>query len=171
MRNDIKSWREASQMTMMSLEKMQGVFLVTQGGDKKPNIMTIGWLQSGIIWGRPILTVLVRPSRYTFHLLEENPAFSVCVPTDAMVKAIEICGTLSGAQHNKFQKTGLTPIYPDNFPVPFITECPACFACVVVQKTRVEPATFSTSILKEYYSSGDFHNVYWGEIHNIQISE
>ena len=78
------SWKKALIASYDAIVALDGVFLTTQGKDRKPNIMTIGWLQGGIIWGRPILTVLVRPSRYTFTLLEENPSFTVGVPTEKM---------------------------------------------------------------------------------------
>ncbi len=42
-----------------------GLLLVAADADGKPNAMTIGWGTVGIIWGKPIFIVLVRPSRYT----------------------------------------------------------------------------------------------------------
>lgn len=44
----------------------EGVLLNTVGVDGKPNTMTIGWMTAGIIWGKPIVTVLIRPSRHSF---------------------------------------------------------------------------------------------------------
>ena len=43
-----------------------GSLLVSLDDKGKPNVMTIGWATLGIVWGRPICTVLVRPSRYTY---------------------------------------------------------------------------------------------------------
>lgn len=56
-----------------AIERLSGVFLVTQGKERKPNIMTIGWMQGGIIWGRPIISVLVRPSRFHLFILRKTP--------------------------------------------------------------------------------------------------
>ena len=39
------------------------VLLVSQGKEGLPNVMAIGWGTVGIIWGKPIFVVLVRPSR------------------------------------------------------------------------------------------------------------
>jgi len=50
----------------------RGLLLVSVDKDGKPNAMTIGWGTIGIIWGKPIFAVLVRPSRYTYGLIEET---------------------------------------------------------------------------------------------------
>jgi len=162
-------WKNALVESYRAIEELSGVFLVTQGKERKPNIMTIGWLQGGIVWGRPIISVLVRPSRFTFIHIEENPFFSVCIPTDKMKKEINWCGSVSGRLVDKFQKTSFTPTYSENFPVPTIKECPIHFECQVVQRTKVIETNFNSDIIQEYYSSGDFHSVYYGEIIKIRF--
>ena len=166
---DRKTWKEALIASYNTIEELSGVFLVSQGKERRPNIMTIGWLQGGIIWGRPILTILVRPSRYTFVHIEENPHFTVCIPTEKMKKEIQWCGTQSGIVVDKFQKTSFTSDYRENFSVPVIQECPIAFECEVVQKTRVIETNFSQKILNEYYPTGDFHTVYYGEILRVKF--
>jgi flavin reductase (DIM6/NTAB) family NADH-FMN oxidoreductase RutF len=53
------------------------VLLVSCGKEGAPNVMAIGWGTTGIIWRRPIFVVLVRPSRYTYKLIEETGEFTV----------------------------------------------------------------------------------------------
>ena len=53
------------------------VLLVSCGKEGVPNVMAIGWGTMGIIWRRPIFMVLVRPSRYTYKLIEETGEFTV----------------------------------------------------------------------------------------------
>jgi flavin reductase (DIM6/NTAB) family NADH-FMN oxidoreductase RutF len=162
-------WKKALTESYQAIERLSGVFLVTQGKERKPNIMTIGWMQGGIIWGRPIISVLVRPSRFSFIHIEENPSFTVCVPTDNMKREINWCGSVSGATVDKFKSTAFTPIYNEDFSVPIIKECPIHFECTIVQKTKVIETNFIPEILREYYSSGDFHSVYYGEITRVKI--
>lgn len=45
----------------------KGCFLVT--GKDQPNFMTIGWATAGIMWGKPVVMVAVRLSRYTHEKL------------------------------------------------------------------------------------------------------
>ena len=79
-----------------------GLLLVTQGTDGKPNVMTIGWGTMGVIWSRPIFIVLVRPSRYTYSRLEEISDFTVNVPPRELAAAASHCGTVSGRDHDKW---------------------------------------------------------------------
>ncbi len=57
------------------------------------NVMTIGWATFGIVWNRPVCMVMIRPTRYTFTLIEESGAFTVNVPTSGMddvLQAVQI---------------------------------------------------------------------------------
>jgi flavin reductase (DIM6/NTAB) family NADH-FMN oxidoreductase RutF len=58
--------------TMAALGR-NGIILL--GGDP-PNPMTIGWGSIGEIWHMPVFTVLVRPTRYTFGLMENAKDFT-----------------------------------------------------------------------------------------------
>src|SRR5664280_2761340 len=65
-----------------TMEKMKGPGVILLAGDP-PNPMTIGWGTIGYIWGKWILTVLVRPSRFTFQLMESADEFTVNLMSDA----------------------------------------------------------------------------------------
>ena len=93
-----------------TLEAMtsMGLLLVAQGKSGKPNAMAIGWGLIGSVWSRPVFTVLVRPSRYTYQLLEENGDFTVNVLPQKMKAAVDLCGTVSGRTHDKFAEAKLT---------------------------------------------------------------
>jgi flavin reductase (DIM6/NTAB) family NADH-FMN oxidoreductase RutF len=141
-----------------------GVFLVSQGKDAKPNVMTIGWGTVGWIWGCPMFVVLVRPSRYTHGLIEEAGDFTVNVVPRSLKKALEFCGTISGRNHDKFREQGLTPVASRKVSSPIIQQCVLHYECKVVQKTDVNAAAFLPEISDTYYPKGDFHRIYFGEI-------
>ena len=77
----------------------------TQG---KPNVMTIGWGAVGTIWGRPIFMILVRPSRYTFNLINATGEYTVNVPIPELGDAVSYFGSVSGRDQDKFKVKGLT---------------------------------------------------------------
>jgi len=83
--------------------------------------MAIGWGTIGIIWRRPIFTVLVRPSRYTYKLIEQTNDFTV-----------NIVGTVSGRDHNKFKEKHITAIPSHKIRAPIIKECLLHFECRVI---------------------------------------
>jgi len=158
------AWEKVAEQAFQALQRNGGLFLVTEGRERRPNVMSIGWITIGVVWGRPVAVVLVRPSRYSHHLLEEHPVFTVNLPPETMKREIEICGRYSGRNTDKFSLCQFTPLYLEGYSTPVIEECQASMVCSVVQKTRVEPSTFLTPILAEFYPQDDFHFVYFGEI-------
>jgi len=141
-----------------------GLLLVAAGKDGPPNAMTIGWGTVGVIWGKRIFTVLVRPSRYSYKLLEQSDSFTVCVPSEAQYDAVDFCGTRSGRDYDKFQKCGLEGLPSLRVSAPGIAGCPVVYECRVVHTNEVIPANLATEVRASAYPTGDFHRIYYGEI-------
>ncbi len=138
-----------------------GALLVT---GNPPNPMTIGWGTLGIIWGRPIFQVLVRPVRYTFGLMEQASDFSVCFLSEKYRKQLAFCGTRSGRNHDKVAICGFTIEPGIRIHAPFIGESMFHYECRIVHKHRLDPATLHPDIQSRYYPQPDHHMVYYGEI-------
>ena len=141
-----------------------GLLLVTQGADGKPNVMTIGWGTMGAIWSRPIFIALVRPSRYTYSRLEEISDFTVNVPPPELAAAASHCGTVSGRDHDKFQETRLTAVPSREVRAPIVGECVLHYECRTLHRNDVIPEALAQAIRDEAYPEGNFHRVYFGEI-------
>jgi flavin reductase (DIM6/NTAB) family NADH-FMN oxidoreductase RutF len=139
-----------------------GGLLLASGETGNP--MTIGWGTIGIIWGRPMFVVLVRPSRYTFGLLEDCGEFVVDVPTQDLKKEVALCGSKSGRDIDKIEECGFTLEKSRNVAVPYIKQCPVHYECRVVHKNSVINADLAPEIVQQSYPSGDFHRVYYGQI-------
>lgn len=149
---------------MLDVLGSPGLLLVSADAAGKPNAMTIGWGTIGIIWGKPIYCVLVRPSRFTFSLIEETNDFTVNVPYRDMGDIVEYCGTVSGRDYDKFVEKGLTATPGRRVKSPIIEECAIHYECKVVHKNKVIPAELTQEIRDKSYPGGDFHTVYFGEI-------
>ena len=75
--------------------------LVSCGGLDKPNLITIGW--TGTICTQPsMVSISVRPERYSHHLIRESGQFAINLPTEALVKSVDWCGVRSGRDFDKF---------------------------------------------------------------------
>ena len=159
MREQIGTYNALGEM-LAGLEN-DGLLLVT---GKQGNPMTIGWATIGRIWERPVLTVLVRPSRYSFVLLETLPEFTVNVPAADHGKSLAICGSKSGRDMDKIAECGFSLGSSASITVPYISECPVHYECRVILKSDVVNADLEPDIIPEFYASGDFHRVYYGEI-------
>jgi len=106
-------------------------FLVTCAGeDGRPNAIAIAWL-TPVSVNPPLLAFAIRPQRYSYELLQENPAFVVNVM--AYERAVEVlfCGRCSGRDVNKFATANLTPVPAQAVNAPAIAEALAHVECEV----------------------------------------
>jgi len=55
-------------------------FLLTSGDFEKGqfNTMTISWGSIGMIWSKPFVQVVVRPTRHTYGFIQTFPDFTLC---------------------------------------------------------------------------------------------
>ena len=148
-----------------------GILLATQDAEGKPNAMTIGWGTIGIIWSKTIFIVLVRPSRYTYDLIEDIDDFTVNVPPPELKDEVLFCGTVSGRDHDKFAEENLTAAPGKRVKSPIIEECVIHYECKVVHNNDVIPGALLPEIVSEAYPKGDFHRLYFGEILAVYADE
>ena len=143
-----------------------GALLVSLDDDNRPNPMTIGWGQLGIVWGKWICTVLVRPSRYTYGCCNATGDFTVNVPYPSQSKEALVCGTRSGRDLDKFTECGFSaaPSHCPEIASPYIAECGLAYECKTVLFNEVIPANLSDEIDGSAYPAGDYHRVYFGEV-------
>lgn len=143
-----------------------GAFLVVEDKIGRVNVMTIGWAQTGVVWGQPMLTVLVRPSRHTHDLLAKATHFSVCVPpAGAMKKELAFCGGKSGRDYDKARLCGLTLKPGYGHKVKYIAGCELVYQCELYGTTVIDAETAAPPALSRYYpGKGDLHTVYFGRI-------
>jgi flavin reductase (DIM6/NTAB) family NADH-FMN oxidoreductase RutF len=144
--------------------KESRVLLVSQAKQGSPNAMAIGWGQVGIVWRKPVFTVLVRPSRYTYKLIEEAGEFTVNIVPPQLKDLVQYCGTVSGRNHNKFREKGMTAIPASKIKTPIIRECILHYECKIIYKNNLISSELEASIVTGFYPNGDFHRLYFGEI-------
>jgi flavin reductase (DIM6/NTAB) family NADH-FMN oxidoreductase RutF len=146
------------------LMRKDGILLVAEGKDKKPNTMTIGWGFLGTMWRKPVFVVAVRHSRHTFKLMEKSDSFTVCLPNSEMREVLDICGTKSGRNMDKFKDLGLTAIKGKTVDAPYIKECPVHFECKVIYKDDLKPGVLMKNLEDDVYPSKDMHMLYYGMV-------
>lgn len=143
----------------------QGAFLVAVDPRGRANAMTIGWLQIGTVWARPICHVLVRPSRYTHGCLAQSGAFTVAVPLGKMEEELAFCGSRSGREVDKFAALGLQTLPGKEVQVPLLADCALAYECRTVARSELtREGVLDAGIRSKYYGRGDFHTVFYGEV-------
>ncbi len=71
--------------------------LVSCGGLEQPNLITIGW--TGTICTQPsMVSISVRPERFSHHLIQESGQFAINLPTEKLVRSVDWCGVKSGRE-------------------------------------------------------------------------
>ena len=164
MKRDIR-WAEGTSHLGEALSQ-GGVFIVAVDAKGKPNPMTIGWGQVGIVWSRPIFTALVRMSRYTYECLQASDTFTINVPRLGELKdQLMLCGTKSGRDLDKTAECGFTLVPGKAVETPVIDECALHYECHIVARTQQQRPDFSSDeVLDQFYADGDHHMVVFGEI-------
>ena len=83
--------------------------VLTAGEKENFNSMTISWGGLGTIWNKPVVTVYVKPIRYTYEFMENNKHFTISFYNKEYKEDLAILGSKSGRDSNKVSLTKLTP--------------------------------------------------------------
>lgn len=100
--------------------------------DGKNNIITIAWTGT-ICSNPPMVSISVRPERYSYDILKETGEFVINLTTKDLTYATDYCGVKSGRDVDKFKEMGLTPLPGKEVKAPLIAESPVNIECKVTQ--------------------------------------
>lgn len=100
------------------------------------NILTIAWAGT-ICSNPPMLSISVRPERYSYHMIEETGEFVVNLTTEKLTYATDYCGVKSGRDVDKWKEMKLTKEKADVVAVPMIKESPVNLECRVVDRKEL----------------------------------
>ena len=95
------------------------------------NLMTAAWAGT-VCSDPPMVSVSIRPSRYTYELVEKSGEFTVNLTDRGLLKAADYCGVRSGREEDKFARCGLTKVRAEGLRLaPAVAESPVYLACKV----------------------------------------
>ena len=139
--------------------------LITAGNKDKANTMTASWGGLGVMYGKNVVFIVVRPQRYTKEFLDREDTFSLSFLDKSYRNTLNYLGTVSGRNEDKITKSGLTLDYFNN--TPFFLEATNVLIC---KKLYVQQMN-SDCILEErykstFYANDDYHYLYIAEVTN-----
>ena len=106
------------------------LLITTHDGDGRDNIITVSW--AGVACSSPpTVTVSLRQSRHSHAAVLASKEFVVNIPTSKQRDAVELCGTLSGKDTDKFARAGFEKLPASVVAAPLIAECPINLECQV----------------------------------------
>lgn len=96
------------------------------------NIITIAWAGT-VCTNPPMVSISVRPERYSYPILKETGEFVINLTTRDLVFATDFCGVKSGREVDKFAEMKLTPVPGEKVKAPLIGESPVNLECKVTE--------------------------------------
>jgi flavin reductase (DIM6/NTAB) family NADH-FMN oxidoreductase RutF len=128
------------------------------------NCMTVGWGSFGVMWAKPFVQVVVRPTRFTWQLMERSDSFTLSAFPEAQRSALSYCGSHSGRDGDKVKAAGLTAQKSRIVGAPGFAEAELVVECRKTYFDDLDPSRFLDASLEKHYPKKDYHRVYFGEI-------
>jgi flavin reductase (DIM6/NTAB) family NADH-FMN oxidoreductase RutF len=134
--------------------------------------MTASWGGLGVLWGRDVAFMFIRPSRRTFGFANDNALFTLSFFDKKYRDALSLCGEKSGRDIDKAAEAGLTPIVFDVSiakdgaagAVGF-KEASEIIVCRKLYAHDFDPAAFIDPVsIEKSYGGTDYHRMFIGEI-------
>ena len=145
--------------------------LVTAGTPEKFNMMTASWRGTGILWGKPVAFIFIRPERYTYEFIEKGDTLTLSFLGEAHRDIHKICGSQSGRDIDKVAASGLKPYVTENGNIAYeqarlILECKKLYADFIDADNFVDKL-----LISRWYGEGHggFHKMYILEIQNVFV--
>lgn len=120
-----KTWKPGNM-----LYPLPAVLVSAADPEGHDNIMTIAWAGT-ICTNPPMVSISVRPSRYSYNMIRDTGEFVINLTTRELVFAADYCGVRSGRDVDKFMELGLTREKADFVKAPMIGESPVSIECRV----------------------------------------
>lgn len=141
-------------------------FLLTAGdfASGKFNCMTISWGSMGTLWNKPVVQVVVRPSRHTFGFIESGADFTLCAFPAEYRSALALLGSKSGRDGDKIKEAGLTPRASALVASPAYAQANLVIECRKIYADAFKSENFLDPSIEENYPDKSYHHLYIGEV-------
>lgn len=144
--------------------------LITAPDGDGVNLMTAGWGSLGVMWGKNAVTLVVRPQRYTFGLMENTDTYTVAYFHSDRRDAIRLCGSKSGRDTDKMKECGFTMGETGGYR--YVEQADIVLCCKKLYVQDMTPECFlDQKMVEKNYAAGDFHRTYIGEIERVLVRE
>lgn len=144
--------------------------LVTAGDENKHNTMTASWGGVGVMWGKNVVSVYIRPQRYTKEFVDANDTFTLSFYDEKYKKALSVCGSKSGRDCDKEAEAGLTPCYIDGTTA--FEEANMILVCKKQYHQEMAPEHFDVPENDtKWYPEKDYHTMYMAEVVKVLVKE
>ncbi|MBE6928749.1 MAG: flavin reductase family protein [Ruminococcaceae bacterium] len=140
--------------------------LITAEKEGRVNAMTASWGGVGVLWGKKVAYIFIRPQRFTKEFVDASATLSLCFMPESQRANLKYFGSVSGRDEDKVSKTGLTVCHDGG--TPYFGESDCVMICRKLYSQTLDPAGFvDQSIDAACYGAKDYHEVYVCEIEKV----
>lgn len=140
--------------------------LLSAGTLDDHNTMTISWGGMGTLWSKPVVTVYVKPIRFTHKFMSENEYFTVSFLPEDKRQAMLTMGSITGRHHtDKDAAAGLTA--KDLGDAVTYEEAEVVFLCKKIFFEDMITTHMPADVVREYYTPEEPHTIFIGEVVDI----
>lgn len=131
--------------------------------DGSVNTMTASWGGMGVMWGKDVAFVVIRPQRYTKEFIDQSQTFSLSFLPEGYRKQLNYLGTVSGRDEDKLAHAGLT--VESQAGTPYLAEARLVLLCKKLYAQPMEPGCFLDQTMDaKWYENHDYHVLYIAQI-------
>lgn len=142
--------------------------LVTAEKNGVVNTMTASWGGVGILWGKEVATLYIRPQRYTKEFIDAGDMFTISFFGEEHKKALGYLGKVSGRDEDKIKTVDFHVEMIEGQPT--FEESNMVFVCKKLYADTINPEGFKAEELDEkWYADKDYHTMYIAEIVSVYI--
>ena len=142
--------------------------LVAASDGERVNAMTASWGGVGILWGKKVAFIFVRPQRYTKELIDKSDKLSLSFFDEKKRKMLNYMGTVSGRDEDKIAASGLHVEMVNSAPV--FQESRMVLICRKLYAQPMEESCFvDPELIEKNYPDRDYHTTYVVEIEKILV--
>lgn len=131
------------------------LLIVSISQDGKPNVMTCAW-STPVSEDPPIVAIALSKESYTNSLIKSSGEFTVNIPSEKLLDATWICGTVSGKDVDKASLAGITYSNSKRVKPPIINECIGHLECRVLNSIDIGESTLFIGEVLEAYADKEF---------------
>lgn len=144
--------------------------LVTGAAGGKANAMTASWGGMGIMWGKPVAFLVIRPQRYTKEFIDKSEGLTISVFAGDRRKMMGYFGSVSGRDEDKIAKAGLTCLEDEGRV--YFEEARMVLICKKLYAQEMQEACFIDNDSREkWYPDKDYHTMYIVEVEKLLVKE
>lgn len=142
--------------------------LVTAEANGKANTMTASWGGLGVMWGKNVAYVVIRPQRHTKTFIDASDTLSLSFYDESFRKQLGYLGKVSGRDEDKITTSGLTLTHEGE--TPYFEEANLVLVCKKLYAQAFDPACFiDTESESKWYPNKDYHTLYIVEVEKVLV--